>query len=233
MPDEQTGGFEKLPLRHAYPFLATHGLQSEGQLIRLSNNTNRLKRARIAALLKKSGLLDAFVKEFWPHGADNNGDEVERLLRTFDRWTEEGGKDENGEQDDEDPGGEFVLEEHLRDYLEANVHLLEDGMTLWPVGEGQKAVEFSVDENNHRVDILARDKSGTPAVVELKVSRGHEKTIGQSLYYRARIKEILHAPKVRIVIVASEISPELKAAASEVADVSLFEYRISMTVKKV
>jgi len=65
------------------------------------------------------------------------------------------------------------------------------------------------------------------------VSQGHEKTIGQTLYYRARIKELFKVKKVRIVIVAREISPELRAATSELQDVLLFEYHLSMTLKTV
>jgi len=34
-------------------------------------------------------------------------------------------------------------------------------------------------------------------------------------------------------MVAGEISPELKAAASDLQDVSLFEYSLSMSAKKV
>jgi RecB family endonuclease NucS len=82
------------------------------------------------------------------------------------------------------------------------------------------------------VDILAKDKAGIPVVIELKVSRGHERTIGQALYYRAKVKEIFNVERVRIFIVALEMSLELRSAAKEVLDVSLFEYSLSMTVKR-
>ena len=82
-----------------------------------------------------------------------------------------------------------------------------------------------------RVDILAKDKAGLPVVIELKVSRGHERTIGQALYYRAKIKEMFKVESVRIFIVALELSSELRVAAKEVPDVSLFEYSLSMTIK--
>jgi hypothetical protein len=67
-------------------------------------------------------------------------------------------------------------------------------------------------------------------IIELKVSRGHEKTVGQVLYYRARIKQRFSAERVRIFIVGAEISPELRAAASEVSDVLLFEYSLAVKV---
>lgn len=239
MGNELTIEYEALPLKRAYPFLAANDLEAEGQSIRASKDqfgsyTTTLKRAKVVALLSSKGLLDAFVAEHWQHGASEKGREIKRLIRIYERWVETGGTTpESGEQDDEDSGSEFALEEHLRDYLAENLHVLEDGMALWPVGENQEAVEFAVDDNNRRIDILAKDRDGIPTVIELKVSRGHEKTIGQSLYYRARVKELFKVGKVRIVIVAGEISPELRAATTDLQDVSLFEYRLSMSLTKV
>lgn len=240
MGNELTIEYEALPLRRAYLFLAAHGLQAEAESIRASKDqfgsyTSTLKRAKVAALLNSKGIFDAFVAEHWQHGASDEGRrEIKRLIRIFERWAETGGTSpESGEQDEEGAGGEFALEEHLRDYLAENLHVLEDGMTLWPVGKNQEAVEFAVDDNNRRIDILAKDRDGIPTVIELKVSRGHEKTIGQSLYYRARLKELFKVGKVRIVIVAGEISRELRAATADLQDVSLFEYRLSMSLKRV
>jgi hypothetical protein len=57
--------------------------------------------------------------------------------------------------------------------------------------------------------------------------------IGQALYYRARIREKFAVNRVRIFIVAPEINPELRAAATEVSDTRLFEYALSMKVSVV
>jgi Endonuclease NucS C-terminal domain len=127
-------------------------------------------------------------------------------------------------------GTAFAYEDHLRDYLARNLQILESGLTLWN-GSILESVEFAVD--GRRIDILGKDNSGCPVVVELKVSRGHEKTIGQCLYYRAKIKQMMNTDKVRIFVVAEEISTELKLAAEEVPDVTLFEYGLSMTVRKI
>jgi RecB family endonuclease NucS len=78
---------------------------------------------------------------------------------------------------------------------------------------------------------VAKDRNGVPVVIELKVSRGHEKAVGQALYYRASIKRRLNAQRVRIFIVASEIRSELRSAASEVSDMTLFEYNLAVTVR--
>jgi hypothetical protein len=236
MENEQIVEYEALPLRYAYDFLASNGHQSEAEDIRTSKEklgsyTTTLKRARIVALLSSKGLLDKFVTEYWRHGETANRREIKRLNRIYSRWSEPT-KDSENEHDDDEAGTEFVLEEHLRDYLAQNLHALEHGMALWQSGADQESVEFVIDDDKRRIDILAKDHLGTPTVIELKVSRGHEKTIGQALYYRARVKQLFRAPKVRIVIVAGEISPELKAAASDLPDVSLFEYSISMSVKK-
>lgn len=89
------------------------------------------------------------------------------------------------ETQDGSAGTTFAYESHLQDYLVKNLHILEPGLLLWN-GSELESVEFSV--GGRRIDILAKDKSGTPVVVELKVSRGHERTIGQCLYYRAKIR---------------------------------------------
>jgi RecB family endonuclease NucS len=109
--------------------------------------------------------------------------------------------------------------------------ILEQGLSLWPVEEGD-AVDFPVDEQgpSRRIDILAQDRDQVPVIIELKVSRGHEKTVGQALYYRAKIKQRFAAKLVKIFIVAAEISPELRTAASEVSDVFLFEYSLAVKV---
>ena len=93
----------------------------------------------------------------------------------------------------------------------------------------QDAVEFPVGAR--RVDILANDKAALPVVVELKVSRGNECTIGQALYYRAKIKEMFNVERVRIFIAALPLGPELRAAAKKLPDALLFEYSLSMTVR--
>ena len=133
----------------------------------------------------------------------------------------------------EEAENDFALECDLRDHLAQNPSLLESGMTLWPVERGQSAVEFRVDGRNRRVDILARDANGIPTVIETKVHRGHERTVGQVLLYQERVRGILKMKKVRVVIVAKKISAELKAAAARLPDVSLMQYTGTKTFKRV
>ncbi|MGA9055710.1 MAG: endonuclease NucS domain-containing protein [Terriglobia bacterium] len=126
----------------------------------------------------------------------------------------------------------FAREEDLRDYLAGNLHVLERGMTLWPVGRGQRALEFTVDARHRRIDILARDASGIPTVIETKVHKGHERTVGQVLYYQERVREKLNVEKVRVLIVAKQISAELRAATARLPDVALLEYSRTIDLRK-
>ena len=119
----------------------------------------------------------------------------------------------------------FASEMQLRDYLVKSLIKLENGMTLWPVERGQRAIEFRVDDRNHRVDILARDVNGIPTIIETKVGRGHERTVGQVLHYQECVRKILKVERVRVLIVAKEISAELISATTSLRDVSLVEYK--------
>jgi len=179
----------------------------------------------------------------WPYGDDflqeeegyKNGLPVgERCFAESDkpshrqvaRGTRRGAKVAGGTND------EFALERHLRDYLARNLNDLECGMTLWPVARGQTAVEFRVNERNRRIDILARDATGIPTVIETKVHRGHERTVGQVLFYKDCARRILNVDRVRVLIVAKQFSAELKAATASLPDVSLIEYTGPRTFKK-
>ena len=71
-------------------------------------------------------------------------------------------------------------------------------------------------------------------MIELKVSRAYDRVIGQLLRYMGWIKEnIANEMPVRGIIVASEISNDLKLAASFVENVNLVEYEISFSIKSV
>ena len=142
----------------------------------------------------------------------------------------EGIREEIADQIEERIGTEFAYEAHLRDYLARNLGLLEAGLVLWHGAEGS-SIEYQLE--GRRIDILAKDKDHVPVVIELKLSKGHERTIGQALYYRAKLKQLLSVPKVRIILVAAEITDELKMAASEVRDVDLFQYSLTMQLDRV
>lgn len=123
----------------------------------------------------------------------------------------------------------FVLESHLRDYLVRNLHILESGLELWAMQP--PSVEYLVD--GKFIDILAKDATGIPVVIELKVKRGYDRVVGQALLYRTLVENKLGVDRVRLMLIASEISEELKLATKHVLDVDLFEYKLSMLVSLV
>jgi hypothetical protein len=236
----QEPGFENLPLRLAYAFLEANGLATEATEIRtsperLGSYTTSLRRAKIVALLRQKDLLDRFIETNWQSALMPVGKKKLKWYdQIFSKYETSGAavpSTNTTMEDETEAGTKFALEEQLRDYLAENLGILEPGLSLWPVENGD-AVEFQVDEQgpSRRIDILAKDRGGLPVIIELKVSRGHEKTIGQALYYRAKIKHRFSVERVRIFIVAAEISPELRAAASEVSDVLLFEYSLAVKV---
>lgn len=239
-----TQGPKTLPMGLAYAFLKANGLANEAAEIkashdRIGNWVVSVKAAKIIALLRRKNLLDKFVEMNWPFALSPAGKKklnwYDQLYSKYETSGPTVDSPLNAATEDEaEAGTQFALEEQLRDYLAENLGILELGLSLWPVENGD-AVEFQVDEQgpSRRIDILAKDHAGLPVVIELKVSRGHEKTVGQALYYRARIKHRFGVNQVRIFIVAAEISPELRAAASEVSDVFLFEYSLAVRVTAV
>jgi len=127
---------------------------------------------------------------------------------------------------------EFAYESDLRDYLAKNLTIIEPGLRLYQ-DEGISGVEFPV--GGRFIDILAIDKQNNYIVIELKVSKGYDRVIGQLLRYMAWIEKNQAEPtqKVRGIIIAREISGDLHLAASKIPDVELFEYDLSVSLRKV
>lgn len=127
---------------------------------------------------------------------------------------------------------EFAYEHDLRDYLARNLHIIEPSLKLY-TDEGITGVEFPV--GGRFIDILAVDDAGGYVVIELKVSKGYDRVVGQLLRYVSWIKKN-HAEsgqRVRGIIIAKQISEDLKLACLEVPSVLLYEYALSVTVKQI
>jgi hypothetical protein len=133
--------------------------------------------------------------------------------------------------DQEEKGiSEFAFERDLRNYLAKNLFSLEKGLELYQ-DEGFTGIEFPA--GGRFIDILAVNKEDF-VVIELKVSRGHDRVIGQLLRYMGWIKaNLATGKKVRGMIVASDITEDLKLAASLIPDVKLVEYEISFKIKSI
>lgn len=127
---------------------------------------------------------------------------------------------------------EFAYEKDLQNFLSKNLHQIEAGLRLYEE-EDITGIEFPV--GNRCIDILALDKDNNYVVIELKVSRGYERVVGQLLGYMAWIRKN-HADvgqHVRGTIIAREISEDLLLACSEVPNIALYEYQLSVSLKKI
>jgi len=126
----------------------------------------------------------------------------------------------------------FAYESDLRDFLSRNLTIIEPGLRLYQ-DEGISGIEFPV--GGRFIDILAIDQHNNYVVIELKVSKGYDRVIGQLLRYMAWIEINQAEPpqKVRGIIIAREISADLHLAASKILEVELFEYDLSVSLRKV
>jgi len=127
---------------------------------------------------------------------------------------------------------EFAYERDLKNFLAKNMGIIEPGLCLYEEEE-VKGIEYPA--GGRFIDLLGIDKKNNLVVIELKVSKGYDRVIGQLLRYIAWIKKNLAEPvqRVRGVIIASIISEDLKLAASEISDISLFEYDLSISLRRV
>ena len=140
---------------------------------------------------------------------------------------------------DEEPipaqaSSEFAYESDLRDFLAKNPSVIEPGLQLYEE-EGITGVEFPAG-GGRSIDILAVDDKKRLVVIELKVARGYDHAVGQLLRYMAWIEKDLAEPgqAVRGIIAARKISDDLRLACSYLsARVSLYEYELSVTLRKV
>ena len=141
------------------------------------------------------------------------------------------------EEDDEEVAivtaeNEFADENDLRRYLVKHLSVIEKGLKLYE-NNGTTGEEFLVPGTSRRIDILAIDAKGKFVVIELKVSRGYERVVGQILFYQSSIKTIFKQDKVRAIIVAREILPEIKTVTEYLQDFELFDYQLSVTLNKI
>jgi hypothetical protein len=134
-------------------------------------------------------------------------------------------ENENGDEPIE--SSQFGFEKDLQNFLVKNLYLIEPNLKLYE-NEGITGIEYPV--GNRAVDILAISASNELVVIELKVSKGYDRVVGQLLRYMAWIEKNLadEEQKVRGVIIAKQISEDLKLACSKIADVKLMEYELSV-----
>lgn len=127
---------------------------------------------------------------------------------------------------------EFLLEQDLQRYLAENLECIEPGLRLYEE-DGIRGVEF--DAGGRRIDVLAVDRQGALVVIELKVSKGYDRVVGQLLRYINWVRKELAEPgqRVRGMIVCRAMSEDLRLACASIPDIELLEYKLSVTVTKI
>lgn len=70
-------------------------------------------------------------------------------------------------------------------------------------------------------------------MLELKLSRGRNKALGQLLYYMGWVDKHLGNGPCRGMIIAKEIPQDLILATGRVSGISLYKYHLSVSVERI
>ena len=124
------------------------------------------------------------------------------------------------------PAGLSVVERTLRKYLMNNLESLEPGLKIFQDGE-RIGEEYSIEAGRMRIDILAKDVTGSYVVIELKAEVADQSTFGQISAYMGWVKKNLARDGViRGIIVANDFDDRIKYAAQSVTNIKLKRYKI-------
>ena len=122
----------------------------------------------------------------------------------------------------------FGLEFQLRDFIAQNLHVVSihgKRLRLYVDPTGRDGIEYPTAVGP--IDILAVDETGAFFVFELKRARSPDRAIGQLARYMGWVRQTVgKGQAVNGVIVAKEISGNLRYAVSVFPNVSLFEYAV-------
>jgi hypothetical protein len=215
-----------LPLLAAYGFAAEHGLGPQAQTIRELPADSVVRRGHFVSLFEGAGIFAEFCSRHWAFSATPEGaKKLSRYRRAKEKFEESSpeGIDPATEASDEE-SDVFALESHLRDFLASHLDRVEPGLTLVEHG-----VEYAI--TGGRIDILAKGSDGKFVVIELKVSRGRNKTVGQILHYMGWVDKELGNGPCRGYIIANKIPDDLQLAVSRAPGIRLAEYKLDFAIK--
>ena len=230
-----------MPLIAAYQFGKERGLQAEIDEIRdmdiewdLSYSSS-LRRGYVFELFEKHGIFDEFTKKHWTFGLTSAGEKKRlfyaKIKKRYEDFLAGQVPAEDEETEEESLEGQaFAAESDLRDFLADHLSCIEPGLTLYNSGD-KKGVEFAID--NGFIDLLAKDSKGQFVVIELKVGKGRNKTVGQLLYYMGWVDSNLAKEPCRGMIIAKEIPDDLMLAITRVPGISAFRNHLAVTVEAI
>lgn len=141
-------------------------------------------------------------------------------------------EDEDNGEDTAAEAHEFAYENDLKNFLASNLAVIRPALNVYQDGD-ITGIEFPV--GNRRIDILAVENENEFVVIELKVSKGYDRAVGQLLRYMGWIEQNLAEPgqKVKGMIIARSISEDLRLATSRISDVELYEYTLSISLNRI
>ncbi len=143
--------------------------------------------------------------------------------------------EENTTDESDDSESVFGLEYQLRDFLAQNLSTISvegERLRLYVDLTGRDGVEFPTAVGP--IDILAIDDNSDFVVFELKRARSPDHAIGQLSRYMGWVSQTIgRNKKVRGVIVAKQISENLRYSVIVVPNVSLFEYEVKFVLKAI
>jgi hypothetical protein len=135
-------------------------------------------------------------------------------------------------EEEKEPISEFAYESDLRNFLAKNLSIIEQGLRLYEE-EGITGVEFPA--GGRFIDILALDSQNNYVVIELKVSKGYDRVVGQLLRYIGWVENNHADPsqKIRGIIIAREISNDLLLACYSLQNIEVYEYNLSVSLQRI
>jgi len=232
-----------LPYRQAKKYLVENGIEFDDSNIDIASHFNadkvlQVRKAYALSLLEDHNLLDDFSEKYWPGAKTKSGLTRINKYKNVKQKNEElleSDEENSTDVEIEDSDTFFELEYQLRDFIAhnlGNINLNGKKLSLYIDENGRNGVEYPSGVGP--IDILAQDTMGNLYVFELKRSSSPDKAIGQVARYMGCLKsKAKENTQVFGVIVAREITENLKYAVNAIQNVTLFEYSISFTLNEV
>lgn len=235
---------KSLPLEMAYEFAKENKLAEKLQKIESyqsdalsSKQTRIVKKGLLVKLFEQSGIYSDFLDKYWQHGKTNDGQSRRLYCIKFaeEHFSDDVEEDlELSEKEEVKQTFEFALESHLRDFLSNgnNISQIEQGLKICNIN-GKAGIEFSIDDGKGRIDILTTDENGKYVIIELKRRKGKRQVIGQILYYMAWVDNFMEKASTpcRGIIIANEVSEDIKLAISLLDRVKVVKYNMNFTIE--